>query len=108
MKDEIEAAKIIDMGIIYYNLEHDLNFSELKEEYLKLNLNQFFSKKQKSSKYVGVCFYKNNNKFVAKLEINKKVYHCGYFNTEEEAYLARQSKEKEIRENLYGNKIRKF
>lgn len=47
-----------------------------------------------SSKFVGVCFYKRNNKWIAHIRCQKingkgKVNHLGYFKTEEEANTAR-------------------
>lgn len=41
-----------------------------------------------SSKYLGVHFFKNNNKWCARIQCNKKYRHLGYFNTEEEAALS--------------------
>ena len=39
-----------------------------------------------SSQYLGVNWYKKNNKWVAKISINRKRKHLGYFATELEAF----------------------
>jgi hypothetical protein len=46
------------------------------------------SRKNSSSKYVGVCWHKRDQKWVAHIRINGKPIHIGYFDTEEEAYQA--------------------
>lgn len=43
----------------------------------------------KSSKYIGVSWYKNTNKWVSYIRINGKIKNIGYFTTEEDAYNAR-------------------
>lgn len=52
--------------------------------------NQYNSKKRKntSSKYKGVSFYKLSKKWNAKLQYNKKSLNLGYFNSEIEAAKA--------------------
>ncbi len=49
-----------------------------------------------TSKYKGVSFCKEHNKWRARIEINGKSKHLGRFFTEEEASLAYQNKLKEI------------
>jgi len=49
-----------------------------------------------TSKYKGVSWHKKANKWISNILINKKQIHLGYFNTEEEASLAYQTKLKEI------------
>lgn len=41
-----------------------------------------------SSKYKGVCWDKNRNKWIVNLDINKKRIHIGRFNLEKDAALA--------------------
>ena len=41
-----------------------------------------------SSKYRGVSWYKPNNKWKANIRIDGKLKHLGYFDNEEDAYLA--------------------
>ena len=43
------------------------------------------SNKNTSSKFVGVSWYKPLKKWVAQIRINGKLFHKGYFNTEEDA-----------------------
>lgn len=44
--------------------------------------------REKSSKYVGVCWKKDKQKWQAYTTINKKTKHIGYFDSEEAAYEA--------------------
>jgi hypothetical protein len=39
-----------------------------------------------TSKYQGVYWNKQNNKWIAKIHLNRKATHLGYFDDEEEAY----------------------
>jgi len=67
-------------------------------------------KQNTTSKFVGVSFYKNSNKWRSRIRCDKLLggrrEHLGYFNTEEEAHSARQ---KFITENnleeFYNSKI---
>ena len=49
-----------------------------------------------SSKYIGVSWDSNSNKWTAKIMINKKQYHLGLFKCELSASLAYQNKLKEL------------
>lgn len=49
-----------------------------------------------SSKYVGVSKYKLNNKWIAKIDINGKRKHLGYFINEYDAHLAYEKALKSI------------
>lgn len=51
---------------------------------------------EKSSKYVGVHFYKQTGKWRAQIVINKKKHHIGYYESELDAYNAYKQKIKEI------------
>lgn len=57
------------------------------------NQSYAFKFKQKTSKYTGVCFFKN--KWISNICINGKKIQIGKFNTEQEAYLARKKFEEE-------------
>jgi len=57
------------------------------------NKNKF---KNCSSKYKGVCWDKKNNKWRARIKINGKQKHLGYFDNEEEACEAYKKKYEEI------------
>ena len=48
-----------------------------------------------SSKYLGVTFNKKENKWRSQIQVNKKKYSLGAYNTEIEAYKARVNFEKE-------------
>lgn len=57
-------------------------------------------KRNTSSKYRGVSFYKNKNCWVAKIAINRKKYHLGYFKSEDEAALAYNEEAKALHGSL--------
>ena len=59
---------------------------------------QNISKRKDANKYTGVCWHKRKKKFVASIQLNKKLYHLGEFNNEYDAHLAYQSKLKEYAE----------
>ncbi len=54
------------------------------------NVSKHYLRTDKSSKYVGVCWHKNNNNWTAVIHINGKQKHLGCFKTEYEAHLAYQ------------------
>lgn len=56
------------------------------------------SKKNKSSKYTGVCYVKNKNKWMSRIRIKDKSVFLGYFTKEEDAAKAYQDKLKEIKD----------
>jgi hypothetical protein len=51
-----------------------------------------------SSKYVGVYYKKELDKWRAQIQINRKSVHLGYYNNEYDAHLAYQRKLKELEE----------
>jgi hypothetical protein len=53
-------------------------------------------RKNKTSKYTGVIYYKNTNKWRAQISINGKLKYLGDFKNEYDAHLAYQNKLKEI------------
>lgn len=53
------------------------------------------SQKNKTSKFVGVSFFKKNKKWKSQISFNGKKIGLGYFLTEEEAYQKRQQFEEE-------------
>lgn len=59
------------------------------------------SKKNSSSKYVGVHYSKKLNKWGASLKHQGKTYRYGFFNTEDEAVSIRDKNAREL--NLQGN-----
>lgn len=60
------------------------------------------SKNGSSSKYIGVSYYKNYNKWVAQIKVNNKKINLGYFINEIEAAKARDLATKE-HFGEYGN-----
>lgn len=59
---------------------------------------------------IGVCFYKQNGKYMSKLSINSKSVHLGYFDTPESASGAYLSAKRNyviglIKTNYYGDNI---
>lgn len=57
------------------------------------NQSYAFKFKQKTSKYIGVCFFKT--KWISTICVNGKTINIGNFKTEEEAYLARKKFEEQ-------------
>ena len=61
--------------------------------------------KNNKSGYKGVSFYKPLKKYQAKIRINNKLKHLGYFKTAEEASKAYEAKAEELHgEFFYKNK----
>lgn len=96
VKDEKLAAEYRDAGIVHFSLNKELNFPEKISDYKSGKYDFLFKKKAKSSKYKGVHYYKAYKKYTSKVEFNKKVYSCGYFLSEEEAYNALLTKKREL------------
>lgn len=63
-----------------YNLEWVSHFENQSHKIIRWN---------RSSKYLGVTFYKKGNCWRSQIQINNKKYGLGYFKTETEAYAAR-------------------
>lgn len=92
-----ETAEFYDMCIMYlYGEDCIVNFPEYKEKYLKSdiykNLNIFFNKKN-SSKFIGVCWKSNCNKWASyynTYENKKLIQHTiGFFKNEKVAAFIR-------------------
>lgn len=56
------------------------------EEFIKIGELDFMKIKEKTSKYKGVSFNKQNNKWGARIAINSEFKFLGYFHNEEDAY----------------------
>jgi|WetSurMetagenome_2_1015567.scaffolds.fasta_scaffold20333_10 AP2-like factor, euAP2 lineage len=82
------------------HIDHDgLNCqkSNLRKCTLQENhYNQLKQKKNTSSKFKGVCFNKQRNKWQANIKNNNKKIHLGLYLTENEAALAYNNKAEEI------------
>ena len=116
---EEEAAQAYDKKAIeIYGKNAKLNFPELIKYYMKEIKGDFQEEKdsyfyddisrniqgnkknvEKTSKYVGVSFRKNNKKWIAKISYQRKLYFLGAYYTEEEAAQAYNKKALE----LYGS-----
>jgi len=96
-RTEEEAAEAYDKASIYFlNAPSDcLNNPSKYHEYLKEDLATFCYRPVKQTKYEGVWQHPNG-KYRAKFKLNKTHYHCGYFDTEEEAYEAIQRKQAQL------------
>lgn len=56
------------------------------------NVHHYEKTQKRASKYIGVCFDKNRNKWSAKIKVNGKTINLGRFNTELEAHNIYQEK----------------
>lgn len=93
-KNEIDAAERADMGSIYYLQSSELNFPDKLEMYRLSDFNRVFPIKTKNSK--NIFFDKGRNKYEVKFNYRKQSYHCGRFNTLQEAQDILILKRKEI------------
>ena len=98
----------------YFNVDWDITYSPNKQidhidinplnnkiENLRVVTNSQNSRNQNkqkncSSKYIGVYWNKNSNKWIAHIKINCKTTHLGYFDNEDEAGEVYQKKYNEI------------
>ena len=78
--------KLVVNHINYNKQDNRLENLEIVSQRENANLKRFKS----TSQYVGVNWYKNLNKWVAKIWINGKKKHLGYFENEYDAHLAYQ------------------
>jgi len=121
-KDEYAALAYDKKALELYGHDATRNFPDLTKFKLNKKLREIaaedsiifydhFSKKQqgtqrnfpdKSSKYVGVSFNKDNSKWKASIGYHKKRYHLGYYEKEKEAAFAYDTKALE----LYGETAR--
>jgi hypothetical protein len=59
-------------------------------------------RKNKTSKYTGVYWNKECNKFASQIRINKKVKHLGLFDNEDDAYITYQNALREQDKNKFS------
>lgn len=111
-KDELECAKLYNQQALYFNNQFNTSY-ELNDipGYTTIEKNIFkeiqVSKlSSKSSKYYGVTFAKQKNKYRAVIVYNKKQLHLGFFDEELEAAKAYNKKASELNEqNAFKYKI---
>jgi hypothetical protein len=101
-KDEIECAKKYNQQALYYNLNLNTNYplndipnyiTIPKDIFQEIQNNKL---QKKSSKYHGVTFSNQRNKFKAFLVNNKKQIHLGFFANENDAAKAYNIKAEEL------------
>lgn len=86
-KTEEEAAIAYDVASVHYYGEYaNPNFPERIEEYKQMEV---FKPKEQSSKYVGVSWHKQRNKWKAHTKVNGRYQHIGLYIDEKECALAR-------------------
>lgn len=78
----------------------EVNTNEAKMSKLPLKKKTKKQGKKGSSKYRGVCWLKERKAWRARIEVNGKREHLGYFNTEEEAALAYDERAKCFRGSI--------
>jgi hypothetical protein len=94
---EMEAARVHDIGAkLSYGKFAVLNFKKLSTKHLKNVKKRLKAKKSKTSKYRGVAFYAQTDKWTAQISYKSKYCRLGYFATEKEAALAYNKKAKEL------------
>jgi phage anti-repressor protein len=105
--NEVECAKMYNQQAMFFNNEFNKTY-ELNEipDYITQprnihNENEKKRLEKKSSKYHGVTFSKQNNKYKALLVYNKKQIHIGFFENEMDAVIAYNNKATEYN-NLYN------
>lgn len=101
---EEEAAIMVDKINWYFGLSDEFNFPENIKTYDRNELELFFASKiyKKTSKYEGVSM-KGNGKWRSYFYVNRKQVSVGdNFDTEEEAYYARQNEINRLEVNPIG------
>ena len=73
------------------NVRTNNDVSNLRWVTRQENLRNTSKKAGASSKYIGVCWYANGNKWRAQASVDYKVHHIGYYDNEEEAAHARDA-----------------
>jgi phage anti-repressor protein len=101
-KSDLECAKIYNQQALYFNINFNTKYElNIIPDYITEPNNLIDFNKTKnigthSSKYYGVTFTKQRNKYRALLVNNKKQIHLGFFETEIEAAKAYNQKAHEL------------
>ncbi len=88
-------------GVIVDHINHNVNDNRRINLRISNRVNNSHNRTKQvnsSSQYIGVCFYKSRNKYVANINHNKKTYFLGYYLTE----LAAAQRYNEKATELYG------
>ncbi len=64
--------------------------------------NQKKQKTEKTSRYTGVCWHKEKERWMAQIQINKKIKYLGYFKNEKDAFRAYKKAVNELGEKMLG------
>jgi hypothetical protein len=94
-------GKLKYLGTFTDEYEAHLAYQKALKMYHEGNLS-FMKPKEFSSKYKGVCWAKSKNKWVARIKVDDKQKHLGYFIDEYEAHLAYQKALNEYK-NKFAN-----
>ena len=78
--------------------------SNLREATSQQNKFNVGPRKNSTSKYKGVCWYKRDSNWKAQYRLNGKNYHIGYYDTEEQAAIAYDETVKNLHQDFFrGN-----
>lgn len=93
--DKNKAAYVADIGLFYLFGEY-ARLNNPREQYAELDLEkEFYSYLPKmTSRYMGVCYL--NGKWSSYMTHNKNRYYLGWYETQEEAAIARDKKAIEL------------
>ncbi len=81
---------------LYYDSTVDIYLDRKRDKYVEVLKFYPLQKRQYSSKYKGVTYYKRTGKWMAEIKHNNKRYHLGTFKTDWAAALAYNTKAKEL------------
>lgn len=75
----------------------DNRIANLREATLSSNAqNQRDPHKNNKSGFLGVCWHKENKRWLASIRVSNKTVHIGYFDTPEQAHLAYVERKREL------------
>jgi hypothetical protein len=66
-------------------------FENLRDVTGSENQHKITYNKNNTSGFRGVCYHKDNKRYVARIRVNCKIHHLGYFDTPEDASVAYQA-----------------
>lgn len=108
-KSDVECAKLFNQQALYYNIHHQAQYilndipgyTTIEKDIIYENQSRKLL--GKSSKYTGVTFDKQKNKWRACLVYNRKQLHVGFFDDELSAAKAYNIKATELNTTSNGN-----